>query len=84
MLVWCLWSFGLLWSVCDIVLVPYVGAVVAVTVMRVLLFVWHVCMLLECEGARVMAGNADVMDGGGVVVVRAGRVGGTRGPGIGV
>ena len=28
-------------------------AVVAVTVMRVLLFVLHVCMLRECEGARV-------------------------------
>ena len=29
--------------------------VVAVTVMRVLLFVLHVCMLRECEGARVTA-----------------------------
>ena len=28
-----------LWSVCEIVVVPYVDAVVAVTVMRVLLFV---------------------------------------------
>ena len=28
-------------------------AVVAVTVMRVLLFVFHVFMLRECEGARV-------------------------------
>ena len=28
-------------------------AVVAVTVMRVLLFVLHVCILRECEGARV-------------------------------
>ena len=28
-------------------------AVVAVTVMHVLLFVLHVCVLLECEGARV-------------------------------
>ena len=27
--------------------------VVAVTVVRVLLFVLHVCMLRECEGARV-------------------------------
>ena len=33
------------WSVGEIVLVPYVDAVVAVTVMRVLLFVLHVCML---------------------------------------
>ena len=28
-------------------------AVVDVTVMSVLLFVFHVCMLRECEGARV-------------------------------
>ena len=34
-------------------MVPYVDAVVAVTVMRVLLFVLYVCMLRECEGARV-------------------------------
>ena len=32
---------------------PYIDAVVAVTVVRVLLFVLHVCMLIECEGARV-------------------------------
>ena len=36
-------------------MVPYVDAVVAVTVMRVLLFVVHVCMLRECEGSRVTA-----------------------------
>ena len=30
-------------------------AVVAVTVMYVLLFVVHVCMLRECEGDRVTA-----------------------------
>ena len=37
-------------------MVPYVvSAVVAVTVMHVLLFVLHVCMLGECEGARVTA-----------------------------
>ena len=30
-----------------------VDAVVVVTVMRVLLFVLHVCMLIECEGARL-------------------------------
>ena len=29
------------------------GAVVAVTVMRVLLFVLHVSMVKECDGARV-------------------------------
>ena len=35
-------------------MVPYVvSAVVAVTVMHVLLFVLHVCVLQECEGARV-------------------------------
>ena len=34
-------------------MVPYVHAVVAVTVMRVVLFVLHVCMLRECEGAMV-------------------------------
>ena len=36
-------------------MVPYVDAVVAVTVIRVMLFVLHVCMLRECEGARVTA-----------------------------
>ena len=34
-------------------MIPYVDVVVAVTVMRVLLFVLHVCMLRECEGARL-------------------------------
>ena len=35
-------------------MVPYVvSAVVAVTAMHVLLFVLHVCVLRECEGARV-------------------------------
>ena len=34
------------WFVCDVVVVPYVvGAVVAVTVMHVLLFVLHMCLL---------------------------------------
>ena len=42
---------GRLWSVCDVAVVPYVGAVVAVTVMRLLLFVLHV--LRVCEGPRV-------------------------------
>ena len=36
-------------------MVPYVNAMVAVTVMRVLLFVLHVCMLRECDGARLTA-----------------------------
>ena len=44
----CLWSCGRLWYVCEVVVVPYVDAVVAVTVMRVLLFV------LQCvSGERV-------------------------------
>ena len=34
---------------------PYLDEVVAVTGMRVLLFVLHVCMLKECEGERVTA-----------------------------
>ena len=36
-------------------MVPFVDAVVAVTVVRVLLFVLHVCVLRESEGARVTA-----------------------------
>ena len=34
-------------------MVPYVDAVVSVTVMRVLLFVLLVCLLRECDGARL-------------------------------
>ena len=33
-------------------MVPYLDAVVSVTVMRVL-FVLHVCMLRECDGGNV-------------------------------
>ena len=40
-------------------MVPYVDAVVAVTVMCVLLFVLHVCLLRRCE----VDGNAGVGDG---------------------
>ena len=37
-------------------MVPYaVHAVVSMTVVHVLLFVLHVCVLRECEGARVTA-----------------------------
>ena len=37
-----LWS----WSACEVVVVPHVvSAVVAVTVMHVLMFVLHVCVL---------------------------------------
>ena len=38
-------------------MIPYVDVVVAVTVMRVLLFVLHVCLLREGDG------NAGVGDG---------------------
>ena len=31
-------------------MVPYIDVVVAATVMHVLLFVFHVCMLRECDG----------------------------------
>ena len=56
-------------------MVPYVDAV---TMMRVLLFVLHVCMLRECEDDD----NAGVVDGGGVVIVSTEHVGGARGSGI--
>ena len=36
-------------------MVPYVDEVVAVTLMRVLLFVLHVCLLIECDGVRLTA-----------------------------
>ena len=42
----CLCGVSSPWSVCVVVVVPYVvRAVVAVTVMHVLLFVFHVCVL---------------------------------------
>ena len=47
-----------LWTVCEVVVVHYVDAVVAVTVMCVPLFVVHVCMLREREGDE----NAGVGD----------------------
>ena len=34
-------------------MVPYVDAVVDATVMRVLLFVLHVCLLRACDGVRL-------------------------------
>ena len=43
-------------------MVPYVDAVVDVTMMHVLLLVLHVCMLRECEGARVTSMLVWVMD----------------------
>ena len=36
-------------------MIPYVDAVVAVTVMRVLLFVLHVHLLRKCDGVRLTA-----------------------------
>ena len=42
----CLCGVSSPWSVCEVVVVPYVvRAVVAVIVMHVLLFVLHVCVL---------------------------------------
>ena len=46
------------------------SAIVAVTVMHVLLFVLHVCVLRECEGD----GNAGVGSGGDVVAVHVVQV----------
>ena len=46
---------GCLLSVCEVVAVHYVDAVVAVTVMRVLLFVLHVRLLRECDSTRLTA-----------------------------
>ena len=63
------------WSVCEVVVVPYVvNAVVAVTVMHVLLYV---CLLRKCEGD----GNDGVGSGGDVVAVSA-YMGGTHGSGF--
>ena len=42
------------------------------TVMRLLLFVMHVCMLRECDGARLTAMLVSAMG-----VVSAGHLGGT-------
>ena len=50
-----MWSCGRLLTVCEFVVVPYVDEMVAVTVMRVLLFVVHVCLLRECNGVRLTA-----------------------------
>ena len=41
--------------VCEFVVVPYVDEVFAVTVMRVLLFVLHVCLLREYDGVMLPA-----------------------------
>ena len=52
-------------------------AVVAVTVMHVLLFVLHVCVLWECEGARVL-----VWSPGEVWLRVSACMSGTRGSGV--
>ena len=44
---------GRLWPVCEFVVVLYVDDVVAVTVMRVLLYVLLVCLQRECDGVRL-------------------------------
>ena len=81
---WCLNSCGRPGFVCEVVLVPYVDAVVAESVMRVVCTVvcvtWvHAERGWECEGD----GNAGVGGGGGcVVVVSARHIGGTRGSGV--
>ena len=46
-----LYSCGRLWSVFEVVVIPYVDAGVTVAVMRVLLFLLHVCLLRNCKGA---------------------------------
>ena len=51
--VWFVYSCGRPWSVCEVVSVPYVGAL---TLMRVL-FVLHVSIGREYEDARVSAGH---------------------------
>ena len=59
----CLWSYGSVWSVCEFVAVPYVDDMIAVTVMRGLLFVLHVCLLRECDGVMLTAILEWGMDG---------------------
>ena len=61
-------------------MVPHVDAVVAVTVMRALLFVLNVCMLRECEAVRVTTMLVWGMDE--VWLWCAGHVCGTRSSGI--
>ena len=50
---WCVCSHVVVFGVCEVVVIHAVVSVVGVTVMRVLLFVLHVCMQRECVGARV-------------------------------
>ena len=56
MLVSCLKSCSRPWSVREVALVPCVGCVVvALSVLRVLLFVYEVSMLRECKDSRLTA-----------------------------
>ena len=50
-----MWSCGRLWSVCEVVVVPYVYAMVAVTYVSTVVCVACVYMARECEGARMTA-----------------------------
>ena len=45
-------SCGRTWSVYEVVWIPYVDTLVSVTVMRILLFVLHVCTPRKCKGVR--------------------------------
>ena len=60
-------------------MLPYVDAAVVVTVIHVLLFLLHVCMLIKYEGVRV---TAMLVWGVEEVVVSIGHVDGTRVSGI--
>ena len=51
----CVCGHVVVFGLCEFVVVPYVDEVVAVTVMRVLLFVLHVCLLRKCDGVRLTA-----------------------------
>ena len=51
----CMWSCDRPWSVGEVIVVPYLDAMVAVTVKRVPLFLLHVCLLRECDCARLTA-----------------------------
>ena len=49
---------AVMWSslvFCEVVVEPFVGVVGALTLMRVLLFVLHVCIMRECGSARLTA-----------------------------
>ena len=51
----CICSNVVVFCVYVVVVVPYVDAMVAVSVMCVLLFMLHACMLRECDSARLTA-----------------------------